>query len=368
MNTNDFVPFCYEDTGTNLEEQAAYLVDPDRTIGNQPGVASSQLNNKALRQGTAVANAVAQYVSNFLNANVLDDGNAAQLQAQMFGTFTPLSPVLTNLLSGTGTWNPTYMFFVASANATAGATYTNNSNTFTVVNTISAGVILQTTGNGLPASGSGTLTLATGTGDSTISYYSWRSAGWLELEMVGGGAGGCGGGAGGGGSGSNGGNTTFGTSLLVANGGNAGTGGSYTPPAGGTASLGVGPVGIALQGAYGGGNISYSNITTVGFNGGVGASTPFGGAGSSGPYNTIGGSAIPNTGSGGGGGGVGGAAGDEPGLGGAAGGYIKCLIYSPSPTYPYAVGTGGSGGSAGGSGQAGGSGGSGLILITEKFQ
>ncbi len=47
--TNDFVPFCPMDTGTNLLSQADYLTDPDLPIGNQPGVARLQLVNKSSR-------------------------------------------------------------------------------------------------------------------------------------------------------------------------------------------------------------------------------------------------------------------------------------------------------------------------------
>jgi hypothetical protein len=62
-----------------------------------------------------------------------------------------------------------YTFTVTSANATAGATYTNNSQTFTVMNTISGGTTLIADGTGAPTS-SGTLTKATGIGDATITF------------------------------------------------------------------------------------------------------------------------------------------------------------------------------------------------------
>lgn len=62
-----------------------------------------------------------------------------------------------------------YVFTVTSANATAGATYTNNLQTFTVLSTISSGTTLVTTGTGAPLS-SGTLTKASGTGDTTITF------------------------------------------------------------------------------------------------------------------------------------------------------------------------------------------------------
>lgn len=75
----------------------------------------------------------------------------------------PVKPVFVTTL--------THTFTVTSANATAGATYTNNGQTFTVVSTISGGTTLVCTSPGSPAS-SGTLTKATGTGDNTITFAS----------------------------------------------------------------------------------------------------------------------------------------------------------------------------------------------------
>lgn len=62
-----------------------------------------------------------------------------------------------------------YTFTVTSANATVGATYTNNGATFTVLGTIAAGTTLICSGTGAPLA-SGTLTKATGTGDATITF------------------------------------------------------------------------------------------------------------------------------------------------------------------------------------------------------
>ena len=78
-------------------------------------------------------------------------------------------------ITGTGWLAPatitftTYVFAVTSANATGGATYTNNTQTFTVENTISAATILIATGTGAPTA-SGTLTKSGGTGDATITF------------------------------------------------------------------------------------------------------------------------------------------------------------------------------------------------------
>jgi hypothetical protein len=363
-NVNDFLPFCATDTGTNLIEQAAWVASAARPIGNQPGIASSAFNNKALRQGTYVVSQLAQYISNFANVSTLDNATPAQLLAQMMGTFQPLAPVVTQYLSGTGTWNATFYFFCAAANATAGATYTNNSVTYTVSSTISSGLIIQATGNGTPSAGGGTLTKASGTGDSTITFYAFRQALHLEIEMVGGGGGGGGGGTSGAGSaGSSGGNTTFGSSFLTCDGGSGGAVGFTTASTGGAATIGSGPVGIAIAGSGGNGGFEIPvSGSPPGDAGGAGGASPFGGAGAS-----PGGSAAANSGSGGGGG-YGSSNNGFSGAGGASGGYIKAIIYGPSASYVYAIGSSGTGGSGTGGAPAGGPGGSGLILVKEIFQ
>lgn len=63
----------------------------------------------------------------------------------------------------------TYTFTVTSANATLGATYTNNGVTYTVTATIAAQTTLVATGVSAPTA-SGTLTKASGTGDATITF------------------------------------------------------------------------------------------------------------------------------------------------------------------------------------------------------
>ena len=69
----------------------------------------------------------------------------------------------------------TYTFTVTAANATATAVYTNNGYFFTVQSTITGGTTLVTTSNGIPSGGSDTLTLFSGSGDSTISFTSYTN-------------------------------------------------------------------------------------------------------------------------------------------------------------------------------------------------
>lgn len=87
---------------------------------------------------------------------IIDDANS---------TITQLNQVLGTYMGGS------YKFTVSGAAATVGATYTVNSQTFTVVKTIVSGdSILIGTSQGSPTLTSGTLTKASGTGDSTIAY------------------------------------------------------------------------------------------------------------------------------------------------------------------------------------------------------
>jgi hypothetical protein len=77
-----------------------------------------------------------------------------------------------------------YVFAITNGNATAGATYTNNSQTFTVSQTVANGATLITSGTGTPIT-SGTLTKTSGTGDSTITFTSYYGAGTAPNLPVG---------------------------------------------------------------------------------------------------------------------------------------------------------------------------------------
>jgi hypothetical protein len=61
--------------GANIEAQTDYLNDPQRSTGNLPGLARSNFNNKAIRQGTFVAHSLSLWVSQQIQTYVPDDGN-----------------------------------------------------------------------------------------------------------------------------------------------------------------------------------------------------------------------------------------------------------------------------------------------------
>lgn len=275
-----------------------------------------------------------------------------------------IAPSIQKFTSGSGTYERGHAFIVSGASATVGATYTNNGNTYTVLNTVSSANIVWLSGSAAPTA-SGTLTKASGTGDSSIAFSSVRNPIYLKIKMVGGGGGGAGSGTGAGGTVTSGGNTTFGSSLLTANGGSAGIyAGSGAN--GGSGSISSPAIGFSTSGGagLGGEGTSSSGQYTSGGDGGL---SHFQGNGQGG-RSTNGYAAQANSGSGGGGGGNSGTANFNNGGGGGAGGYVEATIASPSYTYSYAVGSNGTGGTAGTSGYAGGNGGSGLIIVEEHYQ
>lgn len=278
-----------------------------------------------------------------------------------------LTPNKQTFLSGSGTYGLSYWFYVTSASATAGATYTNNSKTFTVVNTIAGATLLLCTSTGAPAA-SGTLTKASGTGDATITFSSALKPLYISVTAVGaGGGGGCSGTTGGT-AGTAGGNTTFGSSTAAgggvgASGVNGGAGGvAGTSTDAGTPGGAINQGSTGLAGYYG---LAGAGIPLLpGGNGGAGY---LGGSGR-GNQNTAGTDGITNTGGGGGGGGSTGTATPTGGGGASGGAIVSSIIINPTATYSYVIGAAGSGQAAGTNGLAGGNGGSGIISVIEMWQ
>ena len=78
MPTVDFLPVATAG-GNNADSQANYAGSGYQTLGFQTGLANPAQVNKALRQGTMMAAALANFIANTLGSNVLDDGNLAAL-------------------------------------------------------------------------------------------------------------------------------------------------------------------------------------------------------------------------------------------------------------------------------------------------
>jgi hypothetical protein len=338
------LPFCGTDTGTNLPTQGDYAIDPNRAIGNSPGVASSKLNNKPIRQATFMTSQLAQMVSDLTGADVLDDANTTKLLAIMNAALKALPPVKSQYAAGSTTHYATYYFFIASGDATTGATYTNNGFTYTVSATIAAGVILQAKGTGVPAV-SGTLTKSGGTGDSTLTFYAFRKPLYADFEIVGGGGGGGGdpagvasaGGGGAGGYGRKRINNPAATYAVVigargtagVSGGAAGGNGGNSTLAGMTANGGTGAANTGLGASGGtcsGGDLNVKGgAGTGGDTGDTGTTNGAGGSGGSSYYGGNGGGGYSSAGTAGeyGGGGGGGSNNANGGQGGEGYGEIN---------------------------------------------
>ncbi len=334
--------------------------------------------NQVLLGGTTSTGPIAQVAGGTSGYVLTSTGptSAPTWQAAGAGSFT--APTVQRFLSTGSTVG--YLFTVSSANATNGATYTNNGHTYTVLGTISSGTQLFTTQASAPAA-SGTLTKASGTGDSTITFsaaqaiatYTTPSTAPLYLRVIVSGAGGGGGGGGGsGGNGSNGTPSAFVSAtanLMTTTGGIAGIGGAgnMNGGIGGTASI-VSPA-IAIKNITGGAGQSVSGVYYPA--GGIGGVNPLGGmgTGSQAQNNVAATAGVANTGAGGGGGG-GTNSSSAGGAGGGAGGYDEAFIPSPgaSTTYYYTIGTGGTGGTATSSGSVGAAGGTGVVIVQEMYQ
>ncbi|WP_256121601.1 glycine-rich domain-containing protein [Escherichia coli] len=76
MAQNDFKPFAIG-SGANVTSQADWEALPALISGFQAGKASSAQVNKAIRQASFIAAALAQFVSDKNGADVLDDGDLA---------------------------------------------------------------------------------------------------------------------------------------------------------------------------------------------------------------------------------------------------------------------------------------------------
>lgn len=69
--------------GANVQTQVDYAADPDRLAGNQTGTGRSNFANKTWRQSAAMVSQIAQFISDQLGEDVLDDGNTATLLDQL---------------------------------------------------------------------------------------------------------------------------------------------------------------------------------------------------------------------------------------------------------------------------------------------
>lgn len=292
MATSNILPFSPNDTGTNLLSDAAYLAASDRSNGNQPGVASSKLNNKALRQSSAIAAGVAQYIANRQATNVTDALTSTQIETALAAaTKGRLIRTLSYLRVG-----GVQMVVIdgAAATATGAGTYTPGLGMSFCIAKVQAG---GGAGGGpsLPTAGNVTLGSPGGSGAYGVSVFTAATIGASQPVTVG---------LGGvkvvAGTGGTGGTSSLGSLLTSAGGIGGGILASQTPPAVAGNSSSVGPTGANWYRSNGTGSAPTFSATAAangGFGGNGGASV-FGGGGA-GPAGNGPGIDAPNYGSGG---------------------------------------------------------------------
>lgn len=108
MPTNDIKPFAAAG-GANVLTQAEYLALAALSTGFSSGKANSKEVNKAIRQATFIASALAQFICDKSGSDVLDDGNVAGLVTNLLSamnkTSQPLDATLTALAGLVGAAN-----------------------------------------------------------------------------------------------------------------------------------------------------------------------------------------------------------------------------------------------------------------------
>ncbi len=283
MATNSILQFTPTDTGTNLLSDAAYLAASDRTNGNQPGVASAKLNNKALRQATLMAAGLAQYIADRQATNIADTLTPAQI-ATALGTATQGRLIRTLRYSKIA--GVQYVSINGASDTTTGAsTYTPDANM--------AYADCEAVGGGGGAGGSVNPTagqISFGAPGAAGSYgrsiFLAATIGASQAITIGAG------GAGGNGANGTTGSTTSIGSLLTAPGGGGGTGGPTVavPSLLGqyaATSAATGANLLAIVGAPGGPSISMAAAVSASYGGQgggtlYGAPTPFTGANANG--------------------------------------------------------------------------------------
>ena len=133
-------------------------------VGLDPAVASTIPDGLGGTGNTAAYKRWA--LSRLFSVGVLTNPSSAEANTTLINLF------LANLTAPVNDTGGVYYFTTSLANANVGATFTNNSATFTVLATIAPGTVLSCTSSAGAPSASGTLTKTSGTGDTTIAFSS----------------------------------------------------------------------------------------------------------------------------------------------------------------------------------------------------
>lgn len=101
----DYVPFA-TGGGANVYAPATYQANPVVGTGVEPGLADGQLSNTTWRLASMPGAALANFISQQLGINVLDDGNLTALTANLTAAIAaPSSVKPTRIVSSSATLN-----------------------------------------------------------------------------------------------------------------------------------------------------------------------------------------------------------------------------------------------------------------------
>lgn len=91
MPTVDYLPIATQGAAPNVDTQANFIGSGYQQNGFSAGLAQSKQANKAWRQASMIAAAVANFIANTLHQNVPDDGNLANLITQLTSAITAIA-------------------------------------------------------------------------------------------------------------------------------------------------------------------------------------------------------------------------------------------------------------------------------------
>ena len=132
MGTSSILRFA-DNPGANVQSDVDYAADAQRPEGNQPGIARSALNNKAFRQASAIAAAVAQFIAQNQANDVSDSVDTADLVLYLQAALpTELAPTLRDQTRQAYTSTGTGAAYVLTPLLPALAAYVANKTRFNV--------------------------------------------------------------------------------------------------------------------------------------------------------------------------------------------------------------------------------------------
>ncbi|MDA6765413.1 hypothetical protein OSL27_16825 [Escherichia coli] len=262
MAKNDFKPFA-TGSGANVMSQTDWEALPALLAGFQSGKASSAQINKAFRQSSFIAAALAQFIADTNGTDVLDNGNFSDIVLKLKSAISTAS---TGRLLNVRTF-------------TSSGTYTPTAGTKFVVVEVQGG---GGGSGGVPATGSSSVA-ASGAGGAGAYAKAYITSGFSGVSVTVGAGGAAG--SSGGGDGGAGGTSSFGSLVSCPGGTGGGSTGSVAvsfPTSRGGSTETAAPTGgniISSKGKVGAGSTVVNG--TVG-NFGTGAASPFSAGGTGG--------------------------------------------------------------------------------------